>query len=342
MGDFVKIINDQIGWYHVYEYDADILHTLTGYFKYKRNGKDTIGFPIEQIHNVIRKLNIYKINYKIDDDEIISFCNNQYNNYIYNNGIKKEKVITGSFIIKFNNEIPEKYIIGENINHNAEIIDFVLNNDIGTSCERNEEIVSIIDKKLDVKYYKDGFLYNDNNIRVDVLKLKEKFIDKIKEYNDYGFIHATSFNNLESIYNLKCLCSRNYLNNNNIKFDDNACHEVLDMTHNFVKSCVRFYFREKTPALYKFYENKNICILIFDYNLFLDSKNGFVLNKIPVRDVNRYNIDKENDLVNLINNFNYNLTFNKNYCYDLKKDYKGAELLINSNVSIKYIKQMKI
>ncbi|MGM0411366.1 MAG: DarT ssDNA thymidine ADP-ribosyltransferase family protein [Bacillota bacterium] len=112
----------------------------------------------------------------------------------------------------------------------------------------------------------------------DYVKLKS-IIKKLKEdYNFKGLYHFTDFENLQSIIDEGYLKSRFACKNDNINFLDAANEEVIDHTIRDVKKCVRFYFKEKTPTLYKNEgikkDNKKPHIpipiyLFFDYELIL-------------------------------------------------------------------------
>ena len=85
----------------------------------------------------------------------------------------------------------------------------------------------------------------------DYKKLKS-VINKLKEeYNFKGLYHFTDFENLQSILDSGYLKSRSACKNNNIDFLDAANEDVIDHTIRDVKKCVRFYYKEKTPPLYR-------------------------------------------------------------------------------------------
>lgn len=109
------------------------------------------------------------------------------------------------------------------------------------------------------------------NLKSVIKKLKEK-------YDFKGLYHFTDFENLQSILDEGYLKSRSACKNNNIDFLDAANEEVIDHTIRNVKKCVRFYYKEKTPTLYR---NEGIkednskphiplpVYLFFDYELIL-------------------------------------------------------------------------
>lgn len=70
----------------------------------------------------------------------------------------------------------------------------------------------------------------------------------------YGFkgpLHFTDFTNLESIFNSGFLAGREYCETNKINFLDAADREVIERTSLNVLKCTRFYYKEKTPTLYR-------------------------------------------------------------------------------------------
>ena len=112
----------------------------------------------------------------------------------------------------------------------------------------------------------------------DYKKLKA-FINQLKaKYNFKGLYHFTDFKNLKSIIETGCLKSRAECQNSEIDFLDAANEDVIEHTKRDIKKCVRFYYKEKTPTLYK---NEGIKVdnakphiplpvyLLFDYELIL-------------------------------------------------------------------------
>lgn len=112
----------------------------------------------------------------------------------------------------------------------------------------------------------------------DYKKLKV-VINQLKDKYDFkGLYHFTDFKNLKSIIEIGCLKSRDECQNSEIDFLDAANEDVIEHTKRDIKKCVRFYFKEKTPTLYK---NEGIKVdnakphiplpvyLLFDYELIL-------------------------------------------------------------------------
>lgn len=337
MNDYVTIINDQEKWFHAYNEDAIVLHSINGNRIVPcSDGNEMVGFPVESLNKVISNLRNHNIDYKINDDEIYK---NKNNNYIKNlsqyNSEYMDKVIDnieGRFTVQFNNENPETIVINE-INKNAEIIKTVLSNDAGSKIKINGEDVTILEKNINFK--------NRGNL---LLEKKELFVDKLNKQGEIGFIHATAFENLDSIFKCGKIYSRDKCEELNIKFRDSANHAVLDLTDNSIKKCVRFYFRPKTPALCNFYTfNYKICLLVFDYSIINHFINGQIVDRIVTNNKkNKYSLNSISDMLNITYNFDYYKTFYKGFVdqYSYIWDYKSAELLIRDSVDISYLKEI--
>ena len=335
MNDYVTIVNDELGWYHAYNDDAKCINKLTNYIITKDiEGRYRVGFPLISINKVKRLLRKYGIDYKVDNEEIYR---NEHNNYKNYSNYDKEELIDmdsfkGTFTIQFNDEEPMSFDIGNNINPYADIVRFVIFNEVGTSCEKNNEIVTIIDKKI-------------VNREVNVLeKYKNEFIKKLKKYGGEGFIHGTSLDNLESIFKCGKIYSRQSCIDNNINFKDSANEEILNITSSFVKKCARLYFRPKTPTLIRMYNSgkNDLVLFILDYKLLIDYHLGKISDKKPMSIKSRsYDIGDTTDMYNVVNDFKYDYTF---YGWVDKSseiwDYKSAELLIPDYIDIKYIKEI--
>ncbi len=112
----------------------------------------------------------------------------------------------------------------------------------------------------------------------DYKKLKAVINQLKTKYNFKGLYHFTDFKNLKSIIETGCLKSRAECQNSEIDFLDAANEDVIEHTKRDIKKCVRFYYKEKTPTLYK---NEGIKVdnakphiplpvyLLFDYELIL-------------------------------------------------------------------------
>ena len=118
----------------------------------------TIGFPSHLRDKVESRLQEYKINYEFitDSDGFRDYGEeNNYNDFLHHNlpysYVKKnidEVTIQGNFIIKFEGEEPQKYIIGDNIDPKAKIISKIIINEVGSDIEINNEKAIIIEKNI--------------------------------------------------------------------------------------------------------------------------------------------------------------------------------------------------
>lgn len=81
-------------------------------------------------------------------------------------------------------------------------------------------------------------------------ELKAEFISYLQfNYQFDGFYHYTDFDNYIKIMKLSKLLSRNEARK--YGFVDAAEQSVIEKTHEKVKDYVRFYYKEKTPTIYK-------------------------------------------------------------------------------------------
>ncbi|UBK87382.1 DarT ssDNA thymidine ADP-ribosyltransferase family protein [Clostridium perfringens] len=180
---------------------------------------------------------------------------------------------------------------------------------------------------------------------LDILVKQVEFLKS--RYGFRGLFHFTDFSNLKSIFNLKKLSSRSYCENNKIKFTDGAEHSVLDRASDYVHNCVRFYYRPKTPTLYKnegiklkeYCDKVHIPIpvyLIFDEKLiYLDStefSNGNATNS---------EIGKT---AKFFKNMDWNYIFHSTWFEMEDRDYiinkRQAELLSTEDVPLSYLKEI--
>ena len=88
-----------------------------------------------------------------------------------------------------------------------------------------------------------GYKIDEKELRKQVGILREK-------YSFRGVLHFTDFSNLKYIFKDGYLYSRTYCENKRINFIDGAAPSVLCKATEHVHSCVRFYYRGKTPTLY--------------------------------------------------------------------------------------------
>lgn len=83
----------------------------------------------------------------------------------------------------------------------------------------------------------------------DNIELKVKWLKKLFDFE--GLFHFTDFSNLKYIFSSGYLKSRYDCEQEGVEFLDGANQEIIDSTNCDVKKCVRFYYKEKTPMLYK-------------------------------------------------------------------------------------------
>ena len=86
--------------------------------------------------------------------------------------------------------------------------------------------------------------------KIDKQEISKQVIYLRRRFNFKGLLHFTDFSNLEQIFKEGYLYSRNQCAKRNIQFVDGAEPAVLDKAPNHVHSCVRFYYRGKSPTLY--------------------------------------------------------------------------------------------
>lgn len=107
---------------------------------------------------------------------------------------------------------------------------------------------------------------------------RTKMLNVMKENGFIGFLRTENFDNFIKIYNSGFLKSRQVALEENLSFTDNADPEVIADTPDFVKNCVRFYYRCKTPTNYGAYYHfgqDNPVMLVFDENLIYDKNAVF-------------------------------------------------------------------
>ena len=148
-------------WYKVNFDGAYIVSFLMDYklFEDPRYGAPTVGFPDSSIDRVVDLLRRNKINYmlKYDDDKLVDYgIDNNFDKFLHNDlpfsyvtsqgEIKKQP--KGSFKVQYEGDEPEKYIIGENINPEAELVKKVENGNVGEIIKVNDFNVLIIEKSI--------------------------------------------------------------------------------------------------------------------------------------------------------------------------------------------------
>lgn len=164
MKDIVMFYDDEDGWYHAYCDDAIVISKIMGYQLYSWNCMDTIGFPKKYLRKVTENLGFEKIGYTIYGTDV-EF---RYSNSKYQEWLKKEikpndfsfdedfkptptrKVYSGSFTVQFNDEEFIERKIGVDINRETELVNFVINNDVG-SYKYGDDTLKILKKNIEVK-----------------------------------------------------------------------------------------------------------------------------------------------------------------------------------------------
>ncbi len=192
MEGVVNLYNDQVDWYHAYGNDAKVISNIIGYKLYKiKDAIPAVGFPTYVLDKVAYRLKIHDISYGINGRIVYNCPNSEYNKFLnkkvtqqtffYDYGptidnIKLYKEITiGTFTIKYNDEDSEQsYEIGQNINPEAGIINFVEKHSIGDIDEYNDYKIQIINKDLK----KTSVEIEDNIYKYG------KYVCKIKDQNN--------------------------------------------------------------------------------------------------------------------------------------------------------------
>ncbi len=163
MKDVVFLKLNQNNFYEAYNDDAYVVAYIMKY-KLVLFGKDyvKVGFPSELLSEVISYLKRNKISFFISDEPKLS-CNfgkyNQYQRFLkkdiaidktYNVNSKK---YYGTFSIIYEYEhVIFNFIIGKNINHDAEIVKKVYDNEVNSIVTLNSGIkFKIIRKNMEYK-----------------------------------------------------------------------------------------------------------------------------------------------------------------------------------------------
>ena len=130
----------------------------------------------------------------------------------------------------------------------------------------NSQIRSIVNK---IRYEEE--LKRDREIiekeKTEELQYRKELLELLNTFGFNGFLHTTSLNNFINIYKTKKILPRIKLENNS--FEDCANPEIISKTSDFLKSCVRFYYRAKTPtnvSAYKDFKQLSQVILVLDKN----------------------------------------------------------------------------
>lgn len=101
--------------------------------------------------------------------------------------------------------------------------------------------------KIKVEREKEIELKHHKEVEKD---LKTKLIEDLKQQHQFeGFHHYTDLTNFFRIMKNEKLFSRNKAIE--LGFTDSASQEVLSHTHKYIMDFVRFFYKEKTPTIYK-------------------------------------------------------------------------------------------
>ena len=148
-------------WYKVSFDGAYIVSFLTDYklFEDPIYGSPKVGFPESSIDKVVNLLKKNKINYMLryDDNKLVDFGEeNNFDRFLHHDlpfsyvtsrgEIKKP--VKGRFIVQYEGEAPEEYIIDENINSETELVKSVINSNVGEVININGFNIKIIEKDI--------------------------------------------------------------------------------------------------------------------------------------------------------------------------------------------------
>ncbi|HHW95479.1 MAG TPA: DUF4433 domain-containing protein [Mogibacterium sp.] len=255
----------------------------------------------------------------------------------------------------------------------------------GRGC--NAEVIEVSQKKIRVKYYSgkiakfqkkaigEFLFFREEDAELSVKELAEKpeylkyendkiiekyneitgyinFIKILKEHGFIGFHHYTDFTNFLKIMNMGKLFSREKALK--VGFLDSAQGEIIERTTEEVQKCVRFYYRDNTPTIWRSEGIKPDkppldiphmpipVLLIFDEKLINQENAKFADGNAGVR---KRNVIITKDPQKAIN-FEWDAVFESGP-YDKTalntdeiKFKRNAEFLIEDEVDIKYIKKI--
>lgn len=190
-------------WFHAYDDDAKVVSFITNFKLYEDYQKlcPTVGFPYDSLTKVEGLLRENKINYVLlnHTNKFIDYKEeNNYDKFLFNDlpysyvvaGTKVKRKLYGDFTVQFDEE-PEKFVIGKNINQNAEIIEFVLNHQVNDKFIINDHECTLLEKNLS---------FNNNQIPTK----EESKIEEIKKEKDL------STRIFEALERVKEISERNY------------------------------------------------------------------------------------------------------------------------------------
>lgn len=149
-------------WYKCYGDDAKVISFITNYklFEDLRTGVPSVGFPEVSIDRVVRDLKANKINYMLvhDNDKINDYgLENNYDKFLFNDlpfsyvidGQTFQKKPKGSFIVQYEGEEPEEFIINDNIKDDAELTKKIAEAEINDVIVINDYKIKVIAKNID-------------------------------------------------------------------------------------------------------------------------------------------------------------------------------------------------
>lgn len=149
-------------WYKAYNDDAKIVAFIMDYklFEDIKSTVPSVGFPESSLEKVIDALCRNKINYILpyDENKLRDFGKeNNYDKFLFHDlpfsyvvdGFQAKKKPKGSFIVKYDNEPEEEFVIGENINEDAELVKCVEKGNVGDILSINDYKIEIISKNIE-------------------------------------------------------------------------------------------------------------------------------------------------------------------------------------------------
>lgn len=182
----------------------------------------------------------------------------------------------------------------------------------------------------------------------DIEKIK-LIVEKLKSrYGFRGPLHFTDFSNLDSIFKSGFVGSREYCETNGINFLDVADQEVIEHTNFEIKKCTRFYYKEKTPTLYRNEgikgDNATPHVPIPVYLLFDEEILYFENTIFSNGNAGSYYTDFGNNS-EFFENMGWNLIFHRGPIYEgedkiLITRKRNAELLSLEPIELRYLKKI--
>lgn len=149
-------------WYKAYNDSAKVISFIMDYKLYEDSNTKTptVGFPESSIDKVVDILRRNRINYilKNDDNKLVDFKKfNNFDSFLHNDlpfsyvvpQGEITKQIKGSFVVKYEGEGPEEYIIGEDINQDTELVKKVVTTEEGKTFTINDYNVLLIRKNIE-------------------------------------------------------------------------------------------------------------------------------------------------------------------------------------------------